>query len=94
MAIWNIKDSADRTLGTINDAPTAQAAIAKFITDRTRPVYCRLHDEIPADRRSADVGQMGYYTPQMPRPAHAIRMREFYLNGGYMIEPDPEAVAA
>lgn len=73
---------ADR-FGSVVLAADETAAIAKFIADRTAPVYCRCHDEI-ADRHSAVIGEMGYFTPPTPAgPFNVQRLREIVCCGSY-----------
>lgn len=83
--IYKIVDSADRHLGVINSAETELQAIARFVSDRSRPIYCRLHDEMPAERRVGEPGEMGFYQPPLPNAVRAVPMKQIVVNGGYGI---------
>lgn len=87
MSIYKIQDAQGRNIGTVNKADSEIQAIGLFINDRCKPVWCRLHDEMPADRRSGEAGEMGWYQPMIPHPAKAVLMREIYMGGGYCIVP-------
>jgi hypothetical protein len=62
-------------------------AVARYLEQASRPIYCRLHDEMPEDQRSAPVGQMGYYTPRPGKPVSVQAMSESYCNGGMCVIP-------
>ena len=59
-------------------------AVAAFVAERTKPQYCRCHNEI-ADRHSAAVGQMGYFTRPVPiGPFKVERQEEIVCCGAYV----------
>jgi hypothetical protein len=95
MPIFKIVDAERKHLGIINSAENEQQAIAKFVEDRSKPFMCLLHAEMPADRRSGEPGERGWYQPVMPKAARAILMKQIVVCGAYgIVEAEPEAVAA
>jgi hypothetical protein len=95
MPIFKIVDAERQTPRHHQQRRDEQQAIAKFVEDRSKPFICQLHDEMPADRRSGEPGERGWYQPVMPKAARAILMKQIVVCGAYgIVEAEPEAVAA
>lgn len=63
----------------------AMDAVARRLAFLNKPIYCRLHDEMPADRRSGQPGEMGFYTPLQSRAISVQAMSEGYAGGGMCV---------
>jgi hypothetical protein len=84
MTIFSVEFPSGGTTTVHADDETQ--ALSKAFIDRTRPIYCRIHEEI-REHSNVEVGKMGLYFPPSAYPVSARRMREVYMGGGYCLIP-------
>jgi hypothetical protein len=101
MAIWQIQYEDGSWAGTRNSGDTAEQAIAEWNEDRARPcIQIRFHDELPVTgvvrnlNASKAVTREGRqyvvfcdYYPTIRPATKATRMREVWMDAGYVNVP-------
>lgn len=75
----------------VNFCDTPQDAVRIAIKNRSEPIWCRLHDEMPVHKYNGRIGEMGFYHPGLPTVVNVHRMQAIFMDGGWCAIPEKPA---